>query len=169
MHPLGNCSYLTFRGMWTARNHIANPDNNAVVKIPQPVIFFTQSINIAPFSMTATCQLACLQAQVLYAGSFGHISWVGFLSYSLTPNCDFASTKNGFKLFFFSSPSSDQWFHKKDIMLFFRSAPFMHLVILACFIVKNRLLLFCAAVTPAEPGEWELVCALRDSIHSIVS
>lgn len=126
-----------------------------MVRIPQPVIFFTQSINIAPFDMTAACQLACLQAQVLYAGSFGHISWVGFLSYSLTPNCDFASTKNGFKLFFFFflPPPLINDFIKKDIMLFFRSVPFMHLVILACFIVKNRLLLFCAAVTPAEPGE----------------
>lgn len=37
----------------------------------------------------------------------------------------------------------------------------MYLVLLACFIVKNSLLLFCAAVIPAEPGEWELGCALR--------
>lgn len=46
-------------------------------------------------------------------------------------------------------------------MLFCRSAPFVYLVMLACFIVKNRLLLFCAAVTPAEPRKWELDCVLR--------
>lgn len=32
---------------------------------------------------------------------------------------------------------------------------------LACFIIKNRLVLFRAAVLPAEPEEWELGCALR--------
>lgn len=46
-------------------------------------------------------------------------------------------------------------------MLFCRSAPFVYLDMLACFIAKNRLLLLCAAVIPAEPGERELDCAIR--------
>lgn len=77
---------------------------------------------------------------------------------SLTPNCDFASRKNGLKLFF---SSSEERFHKNDVVLFSRSSPFVYLVMLACFIVKNRLLLFCAAVIPAEQGEWDLGCAVR--------
>lgn len=32
MHPLGNCSYLIFRPIGTARSHAENPDNSLMVK-----------------------------------------------------------------------------------------------------------------------------------------
>lgn len=55
----------------------------------------------------------------------------------------------------------EEWFHRNDTVLFCRSAPFVHLVMLAFFTVKNRLSLYYVAVIPAESREWELVCVLR--------
>lgn len=92
-------------------------------------------------------------------GSLDKQTGKDLLVYSLTPNCGLARRKNWFKAFFFYS-SSEERFHKNDVALFCGS-PFVCVVMLACFIVKNRLVLFPAAVLPAEPEEWELGCALR--------
>lgn len=134
--------------------------SSACAHTSQSAISFTCSINIASFHLRSlsACSLT----------STGAVHWViwtltgqDLLVYSLTPNCDFASKKNGLKLFFFPSVKND--FIK---MTSCYSAGLLPLCIQSCWLaLQLKIGFYCSVLLlllpSQENGSWIVFLGLH--------